>query len=131
VRRRDLLERERRQQREAGHHAERHDGQRDHIPARRSSLTKRQEKGRAEQCGDHRAHRREEQRREVGDGNARGRQRPAEDDDAQEAAAPAGRCSFHALSVFPSRCNSRGRPARTETVAYNLDNLYGLHCPYR
>ena len=67
--------------------------------ARRPRLPERDEQGRAEQRGDHRAGRGQEQRREVADRDARRRQRAAEDDDAQEAAAPAVRRSIHVTSL--------------------------------
>jgi hypothetical protein len=68
-----VLQRERRQQWKADDHAECHNGERDHVAARRPRLLQREEEGRAEDRRDHGAQLCEEDGREICDGDARRR----------------------------------------------------------
>jgi hypothetical protein len=100
MRRGDVLERKRRQQWKTDHDADRDDGKRDEIPARRPRLTEQAEHGHADQRRDDRARRGQEQRGKPADRHARRRQRAAEDDDAEKPVAPAAAGRLHVRLVL-------------------------------
>jgi hypothetical protein len=82
VRRRDVLERQGGQKREAHNDAERYEAERAEVTAPGPHLAQRHEARGTETSGDDRASGGQEQGREVADGHSRGRKRAAEDDDA-------------------------------------------------
>ena len=103
VRGRDVLERQRRQQREANNHAQRDDAKRGEVAPRGPYLPQQGKESRTKERRDHRAGRSQEQRREVADRGARRRQRAAEDHDPHKAAAPPLRCPVHVASLSRER----------------------------
>jgi hypothetical protein len=68
-----MLERKRREQREADHNAERDHGKREKIAAPRPHMAADHQEGGCKKCGNYRAGRGQKQRREVADSNPGGR----------------------------------------------------------
>src|ERR1700677_1674111 len=125
-----VLERQRRQQRKANHHAKRNDGQRGEIAQGGPLLPQRGKQRRPEQRGDDGAGGGQEQRRKAAHGNSGSRQRTAEDDYAEESAAPSVRRPLHRLVLSPRRTVTRARLALTATLPYNFEKVCGYRLPH-
>jgi hypothetical protein len=103
MRRSHVLKRQSCQQRKADDDAQSDNGERAQIIAARSRALEREQQSRAEQRGDDCARRRQEQRCEAADRDPRSRQRSAEYDHPEEAAAPSVRRAAHIPSCCPRK----------------------------